>query len=54
MKRTTLPALVTLAWDNGRSVEYDHEQNVAVLKLGRQTFYADLPAEDAAENEAAV
>ena len=54
MKRTALDTLVRLAWDNGASVEYDAEQNVAVLKLGRQTFYADLPAEDAAENEAAV
>ena len=54
MKRTALETLVRLAWDNGASVEYDAEQGIAVCKIGREVFYADLPAEDAAENEAAV
>ena len=52
MKRTALDTLVRLAWDNGASVEYDAEQGIAVCKVKRQTWYADLPAEDVAENEA--
>lgn len=44
MKRLTPDALEALAFAERRLIEFDDEQGIAVLTVGRETFYADIPA----------
>jgi hypothetical protein len=44
MKRITLHQLETRAFITGKLIEIDDALGIAVLKIGRETFYASLPA----------
>ena len=44
MKRVSAAFLEAEAARRGLLIEFDNDLNVAVLKVGRREFYADLPA----------
>lgn len=44
MKRLTMEALETLAYARRRAIEVDDQLGIAVLTIGRDKFYASLPA----------
>lgn len=46
MKRLTREALETLAFAKRRLIEFDYEQGIAVVTVGRKVYYADLSATD--------
>jgi hypothetical protein len=44
MKRLSSDALEALAYAKHRPIEFDAEENIAVLTVGRDTYYAVIPA----------
>lgn len=44
MKRLTPIDLENLAFSHGVDIEFDREENIAVIKIGRATYYSVLPA----------
>jgi hypothetical protein len=44
MTRLTMEALETLAFAKRRVIEIDDELGIAILTIGREKFYASLPA----------
>jgi len=44
MKRISMDLLETRAFITGKLIEIDDALGIAVLKVGREVFYASLPA----------
>lgn len=44
MKRLTPAALEAMSYATGRAIEFDNEENIAVLTVGASTYYAVIPA----------
>lgn len=53
-RRTTMADLERRAWDNGRLIEFDHELNLAVLKVSGQTWYAEFDIAQETANTVAM